>query len=350
MKEQREVQATVVEAARSSVKIEEDVHFSRSPGGSRGRSSSAASRTGFAYQRKAHPSGSASWNSKWFVEQFCIERDAEFAAVTISNTVIVTLYRSTQGGMNEFVDCLGSTIKEELSNHYGLHIIEEGNEKLAGNEKIYNNGRHITETGAAEFRHYVNKIDMSDFYLSEDPNFLSRFLCENITCATELAFPLKHSKQGTERTPKWFNRDLKIMREELKQKKTQYRITGNSDLKLSYHKSLELYREMVKEAKRGMYDKVFSTVIIEQKLLGMCEYSASVIDDNLKNIPLTDSTGDELLNIDVKDSAFSTPTNNEEVIKSLKNSSSIDPYDISAQTIKLIEETLSKPLTHLINK
>ncbi|KAG5872783.1 hypothetical protein JTB14_031555 [Gonioctena quinquepunctata] len=63
MKEQREVQASVVEAARSSVKIEEDVHFSRSPGGSRGRSSSAASRTGYAYQRKAHPSGSASWNS-----------------------------------------------------------------------------------------------------------------------------------------------------------------------------------------------------------------------------------------------------------------------------------------------
>ncbi|KAG5890725.1 hypothetical protein JTB14_026031 [Gonioctena quinquepunctata] len=120
------------------------------------------------------------------------------------------------------------TIKEELSDHYGLYIIMEGNEKLNGNKKIHNNRRHITETGAAEFKHYVNKIDMSDFYLSEDPNFLSRFLCENITYAIELAFPLKHSKQGTD--PKWFNRDLKIMREELKQKKTQYRITGNSEI------------------------------------------------------------------------------------------------------------------------
>ncbi|KAG5881674.1 hypothetical protein JTB14_030894 [Gonioctena quinquepunctata] len=181
----------------------------------------------------------------------------------------------------------------------------EGNEKLDGNKKIHNNIRHITETGAAEFKHYVNKIDMSDFYLSEDPNFLSRFLCENITYAIELAFPLKHSKQGTDRKPKWFNRDLKIMREELKQKKTQYTITGNSDLKLSYHKYLKLYRESVKKAKRGMYDKVFLNsnnraktawnVVNEIKgrpkvihtnttltASEFSEYSASVIDDILK--------------------------------------------------------------------
>ncbi|KAG5875626.1 hypothetical protein JTB14_023140 [Gonioctena quinquepunctata] len=76
-------------------------------------------------------------------------------------------------------------------------------------------------------------------------------------------------------------------------------------------------------------------------LTSTIEYSASVIDDILKNIPPTKSTGDELLNINVKDSTFLTPTNNEEVrtvIKSLKNCPSTDPYDISAQTIKLIQE------------
>ncbi|KAG5866275.1 hypothetical protein JTB14_012542 [Gonioctena quinquepunctata] len=136
------------------------------------------------------------------------------------------------------------------------------------------------------------------------------------------------------------------------------------------------YREHVKKAKRCMYDNVIKNsgdstktawkIVNEiQNKPGIsrnhdtcltandfCEFSSIMIDNIIKQIPFTGVSGDELVNATVKDSVFLNPTNEKEitsVIKALKNSSSMDAYNMSSKIIKLIPEFLSTPLAHLVN-
>ncbi|KAG5869132.1 hypothetical protein JTB14_005351 [Gonioctena quinquepunctata] len=62
------------------------------------------------------------------------------------------------------------------------------------------------------------------------------------------------------------------------------------------------------------------------------EFSSTMIDNIIKQIPPTGVSGDELVKISAKDTVFLSPTNEKEitsVIKALKNSSSTDAYNIS---------------------
>ncbi|KAG5885930.1 hypothetical protein JTB14_010959 [Gonioctena quinquepunctata] len=62
-----------------------------------------------------------------------------------------------------------------------------------------------------------------------------------------------------------------------------------------------------------------------------CEFSLIMIDNIIKQIPFTGVSGDELVKAMVKESVFLSPTNEKEttsVIKALKNSSSMDAYNM----------------------
>ncbi|KAG5886783.1 hypothetical protein JTB14_009416 [Gonioctena quinquepunctata] len=97
--------------------------------------------------------------------------------------------------------------------------------------------------GRAEFEQWMNRIDWTNYYQTDDPNTLSEFLCENITYAIELAFPLKNIKKKTGK-PKWYTEDLKIMREDeekehLKENKAQ-----------ALKRALERERKKLRKAKK----------------------------------------------------------------------------------------------------
>ncbi|KAG5873942.1 hypothetical protein JTB14_032170 [Gonioctena quinquepunctata] len=262
------------------------------------------------------------------VEKFCTEIAAEFTAIKVENTVIVTIYRSTNGDLEHFLNSLENMleflrkkhtnivligdfnvnflvdskekqklentltsfnfdallseptrvsdrsatcidnvcvnfkgykkfgiIREYISDHYAQYI------SLAvsnmSENKMPKEIRPITEMGIAEFKHYMNKIDWSNYLASDNPDFLTKFICENIKYAIELSFPLKHMKQNGHK-PEWFNEELKSMRQTVNQNKINYRNTGDLQLKSKFHITQKIYREKVKKTKRAMYDNILA--------------------------------------------------------------------------------------------
>ncbi|KAG5879164.1 hypothetical protein JTB14_029966 [Gonioctena quinquepunctata] len=89
-------------------------------------------------------------------------------------------------------------VKEDISDHYDQFIELKIKNSLNQDKNITKQIRHISGMGRAEFEQWMNRIDWTNYYQTDDPNTLSEFLCENITYAIELAFPLKNIKKKLE--------------------------------------------------------------------------------------------------------------------------------------------------------
>ncbi|KAG5880927.1 hypothetical protein JTB14_035148 [Gonioctena quinquepunctata] len=86
-------------------------------------------------------------------------------------------------------------VKVDISDHYGQFIEVKIKNSSNQSKNVSKQIRHISEIGKAECVQYINRVDWTNYYQTDNPNIHSEFLCENITYAIETAFPLKNVNQ-----------------------------------------------------------------------------------------------------------------------------------------------------------
>nr|CAI5858457.1 unnamed protein product [Callosobruchus analis] len=133
----------------------------------------------------------------------------------------------------------------------------------------------------------LNDKNWTTFDNCQDIKLLADKLVSNYASLIETCFPLQ--RQNSDKQPvKWFNEDLRRMRDTLRSIKIIYNVTKNTSDKLVYEKFKKKYREAIQHTKKLRYDNFIT-----------CSHNKSKASWRLVNYELKRNIKDTHSNLDV---------------------------------------------------
>lgn len=266
-------------------------------------------------------------------------------------------------------------VNPSLSDHLGQHIIITYPERRI-TEKIYL--RKITCSGLAKVQNALNELDWNAFYQSNDVEFMSLFLLENLQKLILEHFPIK-TVDKRNKPVSWFTDELKLIRDRVAAAKTISDCSNNPEHKMAYRVLRKKYYQTIEETKKSSYDNFINNspnkpkdiwkiinsergcskksdherctisakdfnnffVDIATNIVSTLTICQEKQDECLKNIPLNQK------------SFFLKPISECDVlrtIENLKKTGSMDVYEINSLIIRDLKENFVPPLTDLFNK
>lgn len=262
-----------------------------------------------------------------------------------------------------------------LSDHYGQFI------KVCGNKDLPKTimRRRFTNHGLLKFKTHLLDIDWSIFYnVNYDAAYMSEYLVNIFSTLVNRIFPLKKCNINKTMPKNWYNDSLRRKRDILSSIKIICNVTRNPDHYSTYNALRKDYNTDIKNAKRTAYDTFlnnsdnrardawriinFETNNSRETVVNsdishdaFNNYFTSAAENLIKSLPKLNHcfNTDFIHNLVTPNlSFFLYPITEQEVrtaIKSLKNSNSLDIYDLNAKMIKTAEDIIAAPLTALFN-
>lgn len=280
---------------------------------------------------------------------------------------------------NDKIGSDAKIIEHNISDHFGIINITKHKTQI----------HQCKKTSIIKFRPYskqraeycineLKQINWDILNTIEDVDIAFNYFLETTLQIINVAFPVKtKTVQNNNKNKKWFNHDLKLLRDNLNFFSQLSRQNQNDDDLRNYAKNLKRqYRAKIRQCKSEyVADKMlYSTnqsrsawAIINDsvKPRKQCNYAFSADDFNAfviniaknetENLPMPTLNPIEITHqsIQCPQVFFLQPVVEAEVdsiIRNLSNSSAKDIYGISNKLLKLIREGIIVPLTIIINK
>nr|CAI5836014.1 unnamed protein product [Callosobruchus analis] len=181
-----------------------------------------------------------------------------------------------------FFYVLQSCLAVFIAGHLDLSLLDEAADKSP--QKWI---RKLKPSGLNKFVSRLNDKNWTIFDNCQDINLLADKLVSNYASLIETCFPLQ--RQNSDKQPvKWFNEDLRRMRDTLRSIKIIYNVTKNTSDKLVYEKFKKKYREAIQHTKKLRYDNFIT-----------CSQNKSKASWRLVNYELKRNIKDTHSNLDV---------------------------------------------------
>lgn len=310
---------------------------------------------------------------------------SEFHNIVDSFGMTVTISESTRV-FNGCATCIDNILTNLNSNTYVTSVVDVAisdhfGQIISVDVSFRTKPKTFTArafTGAAlnEIIHSLSQLGWEKFYVSTDVDFMASFLLDNLSKFIVEFCPLKtYKSEGTKIN--WFTDDLKIMRNRVGAAKIIYDVSKNPHHKIVYNTLRGEYKEAICATKRAAYDNyinrstnrsrdVWRLINSERNYqkrddsnssVSASEFNAyfvSVANDVISALAVSTDVQDSCLGeIPLASTSFFMSPVTEwdvlETINSLKNSKSVDYYQISCFLIKRIALHLIKPLAYLFN-
>lgn len=272
---------------------------------------------------------------------------------------------------------IAKVIDSCLSDHYGQQICF----KLESDKPTIKKFSYRRKFNTVSLNKFSNLISLHNWnyfhWVSTDIQVLANKLVTILKEAANVAFPLtKCSIEKICLNVKWFNENLRQMRDELSSKKELYMITKTPEAKVQFNRFRSKYKNALINAKKTAYsnyiqdsdnkmksswqiinserNSVSKLYDLEIPINNINVFFARVAEVVLSSIRHTGYEPIDLLNLLPRPecSFLLEPTTPQEVmdtVRSLKNSNCLDIYGINAIMLKKIMELIAVPLSNLFN-
>lgn len=235
--------------------------------------------------------------------------------------------------------------------------------------------RIITPKGLENIETLISTFDWTEFYNNSDPNSLAAYLTAQLRNTIEHNMPTKRISLSMHPPVKWFNNELKDMRNTLQAIKLISEHNGDENSLNAYKQFRTQYRNRVKEVKTSCYDNYIlhssNKIRDTWKLINFesnrvrnrseppiepdefNNFFSTVAEDIIKSLPELDReisitnlptpTGSFFLHAVTKDEVITA-------INNLKNSKADDFYGLNSLIVKHLRKHLVAPLLYIFNR
>ncbi|KAI5644655.1 hypothetical protein NE865_03307 [Phthorimaea operculella] len=241
--------------------------------------------------------------------------------------------------------------------------------------------RDFSNMNLSKFRHCIENISFSDIYHSNDPNESYEIFLYIFKLFFNLCFPFTDVKIKAHKTAKWISHGIKKSSRRKRSLLWKYRFKSNKFNELKYKTYTKIFRQVMKQSQRDHNINVMKRsdnairsawqIINRSKhnrpkeFISRLRLNDTYITDQQK---IADSFNDNYVNkvtrhpgtgsnvdlnhISCPNSMFmqpSSPSDILNIIRSLKNKSSVGYDEISTKVVKHVADCIAPHLSYIIN-
>lgn len=269
-------------------------------------------------------------------------------------------------------DIVAGICDPDISDHFSVYILLKGMHRRSAS--AFTRRRNFSNNNIVKFVNNINLIDWSNIdYLTADQ--LSEFLVKQLNMQLEVCFPYKRiNNKNLGRN--WFTDNLRQLRVELQRSKQTFDASRSQHDWIRYTMLRKNYRQALKEAKCNYYAYSISSSDNRTKTIwnivkretspstlkssvlspyDLNNFFSSISEVICRTIAVSNVSPSYFLsNVPSFASSFYMPPILDSdvglAIMRLKNSGSLDVYDLNSRVIKASVNCLAEPLAVLFNK
>lgn len=276
--------------------------------------------------------------------------------------------------------CKSDVIDFGLSDHTAQVL------KLPFSKKILINNwrirrRDYSKENLLKFKNYIQTVPFYEIYNTDNPNTAYNAFLETFMMLYNLCFPFKKIMVKIKTKPQWLSRGIKICSKKKRELMWKYRLNRTKLNKIKFKKYSKTYKNIIQLTQRAQNNHKITTAsnkskatwaIINQSKTNLPKNTITSIETNNKTITNPQEIAESFNNFFIhkikpvpgsgkkvtenicrsSQSIFmapSTPHDILQIIRSLKNTTSVGYDGISTKVLKYVAYHICNHLSHIIN-